>query len=196
MPKLRRTSRSAHTFPIQAEVLEIRSFLSSATAVAHRVQHDLAPHVTQTIDFSGARTGHLSASIFGAFTNVAETFTANFTTGTSGIAVGGHLKATFSAPINAVHNGYTIVSMSGHVSGKLTSSFFEQTNEVFFVHSTSSVTLNVVYQGKALALKIAPKGGVTELRVSTAQHQFVSLLGKYELPKKIFDSREFIFNFS
>jgi hypothetical protein len=181
MAKLRRTDRNSYQFPVAADVLEARSMLSAgvhaALAHAHHDLHALAAPKPVTVNFAGP---------FVATVNIAELgvsnlqFSGNFSKASVTLAVGKSYSVNFNQTVSFEQGGLTINSISGKLTGKVSSI----NSHVIQITPAGKITVGATFEGLKLSVSIVPKPGVNSVLTLNPSNQFVSLTGTFKLPTK------------
>jgi hypothetical protein len=196
MPRWRRLNQSSDAFPIAAEVLEVRSYLSSAAAIAHsavvHVEHQLSPHSsvhakasTPVVTFPASQLFTAGGQITfngGTFSLPPLGFDFPLTKASGQVKVGGKV----SMPVNHTYNsvgggaGVTALTLKGSFGGKVDHiDGLPGVSSNLHLTKTSSLTLTMTINGQKVSGKLV--GDTTTLPTLSigGQNQFGIFLGTY-----------------
>lgn len=204
MARLRRTQRESWNVSLAAEVLELRSLLSSsAAAVAGYALH--AAHQTQShhghtltapgFSYNGPIAGTLDVPSFGLSHSYSGTLVIANTTLQSGAA----FKATLNVPAVGDVGAFNIGVITGKLSGKITSVVPQGNDQVITITPKGgSLTASVTFSHITAKPKLTPVKTTQMTLTIDSQGHIVSFSGTYHVPpvQPIFAGGDAAFTFT
>lgn len=177
---LRRTRTESFAFPIAAEVLEVRSLLSAASAVGHAVHaaDHAALHPAKTpvptFSFKGAIGGTLNVPAFSFTHDFLGTLTISKTT----LQPGAKFKAKLSVPFV---EGLTVSGITGTLSATITSNTPGGDTVIQMTPTGGSLKGSVTFGGTTIKTTLLPKNVPFTLTLDSSNH-IKAFAGTYIVP--------------
>jgi len=180
----RRAHSDSFTSGLAAEVLELRSLLSSAAAAVghalHAANQHHAVHAASAPPFSynGPIAGTLNVSAF----DFSNDFSGNLVVSKTTLQAGAAFKVKLNIPPVGAVAGYNIGAITGSLAGSITSVVSQGSNEIITISpKTGSLTASVSYSGIAIKPKLTPAHAPMTLTIDSQGH-IVSFSGFWNVP--------------
>jgi hypothetical protein len=200
MRRRRRDRSDAFPGGLAAEVLELRSLLSAATAhvavhAAVNYQHAVHPASAPAFSYNGPIAGTLDVPAFGLSHSYSGTLTIAKTT----LNAGASFKAALNVPTVGDVGGFTIGTITGSLSGKITNVVPQGSNQVITIAPKGgSLTASVTFSDITVKPKLAPVKTAPMTLTIDSQGHIVSFSGTYHVPalQPIFAGGDAAFTFT
>jgi hypothetical protein len=192
MSRLRRQSHCAHSLPIAAEVLEVRSLLSAGVhaAVAH-AQHEVHTAAAQTVPVVVFPVDyHASLMIQGTLQGQAVNLKHLTFDGlyhgkpSAAIEVGKSVKISINQTINRIVDGVQVNSVKGAITGKVTGiAGGSQGAQTLTITPSGHITASLKIAGKNVNVTLSANSASPLSLSVDGSNNFEAVSGQYQVTK-------------